>query len=65
MHAICDSHHYCWGMHEPAKALYSDGERALNIGAANAILKDRGTEHRIRAAGQHATIVEARNGILR
>eukprot|EP00959_Pyramimonas_sp_CCMP1952_P110220 2306014-Pyramimonas_sp.AAC.1 len=47
-----------------AKALYSDAEGALNKDAAKAVLKANGTEL-IRARGQHATTIEARNGVLR
>ena len=43
----------------------SDGEGALNNDTARGILKHKGTELRIRARGQHATTIEARNGILR
>eukprot|EP00959_Pyramimonas_sp_CCMP1952_P249805 5222276-Pyramimonas_sp.AAC.1 len=49
----------------PAKVLYSDGEGALNTYTAKAILKAKGIELRIRARGQHATMIEASNGILR
>eukprot|EP00959_Pyramimonas_sp_CCMP1952_P312792 6547478-Pyramimonas_sp.AAC.1 len=44
----------------PAKVLYSDGEGAHNNDIAKAVLKAKGTELR-----QHATTIEARNGILR
>eukprot|EP00959_Pyramimonas_sp_CCMP1952_P006053 126693-Pyramimonas_sp.AAC.1 len=49
----------------PAKVLYSDGEGALNNDTAKAVLKAKGTELWIRARGQRATTIEARNGILR
>eukprot|EP00959_Pyramimonas_sp_CCMP1952_P337499 7067824-Pyramimonas_sp.AAC.1 len=49
----------------PAKVLYSDGEGALNNDPATAVLKAKGIELRIRARGQRATTIEARNGILR
>ena len=52
-------------IHGEAKALYCDGEGALNNNEAKAQLKALGTELRIRASGQHATTIEARNGILR
>eukprot|EP00959_Pyramimonas_sp_CCMP1952_P009733 203089-Pyramimonas_sp.AAC.1 len=41
------------------------GEGALNNDVANAVLKAKGTELRMRARGQRATTIEARNGILR
>eukprot|EP00959_Pyramimonas_sp_CCMP1952_P318390 6662343-Pyramimonas_sp.AAC.1 len=46
----------------PAKVLCSHGEGALNNDTAKAA---KGIELRIRARGQHATSIEARNGILR
>eukprot|EP00959_Pyramimonas_sp_CCMP1952_P150938 3158777-Pyramimonas_sp.AAC.1 len=44
---------------------YSDGEGALNNDTAKAVIKTKGTELRMRARGQRATMIEARNGILR
>eukprot|EP00959_Pyramimonas_sp_CCMP1952_P349565 7324336-Pyramimonas_sp.AAC.1 len=49
----------------PAKVFYSDVEGVLNNDTARAVLKARGNELRIRARGQHATTIEARNGIPR
>eukprot|EP00959_Pyramimonas_sp_CCMP1952_P187874 3928198-Pyramimonas_sp.AAC.1 len=49
----------------PAKVLYYDGEGALNNDTAKAVLKAKGIELRMRARGQYATTIEARNGILR
>eukprot|EP00959_Pyramimonas_sp_CCMP1952_P058858 1229288-Pyramimonas_sp.AAC.1 len=49
----------------PAKVLYSGGEGALNNDTAKAVCKAKGTELRTRARGQHATTIEAPNGILR
>eukprot|EP00959_Pyramimonas_sp_CCMP1952_P325153 6805832-Pyramimonas_sp.AAC.1 len=48
-----------------AKVLYSDGEGALKNDTAKEVLKAKGADLRIRARGQHATTIEARNGILR
>eukprot|EP00959_Pyramimonas_sp_CCMP1952_P308815 6462742-Pyramimonas_sp.AAC.1 len=55
----------CWMQFWRAKVLYSDGEGAFNNDAAKAVLKAKGTEVRMRAPGQRATTIEARNGILR
>eukprot|EP00959_Pyramimonas_sp_CCMP1952_P116943 2444386-Pyramimonas_sp.AAC.1 len=44
---------------------YSDGAGALNNDTAKAVLKARDTELMIRARGQHATTIEARNGTSR
>eukprot|EP00959_Pyramimonas_sp_CCMP1952_P154454 3231275-Pyramimonas_sp.AAC.1 len=49
----------------PAKVIYSDGDGALNNDTAKAVLKAEGAELRMRARGQHATTIEARNGMLR
>jgi len=49
----------------PFAVLYSDGESGLNNPTSIAELKRLGTELRIRAPGQHARIVEARNAMLR
>eukprot|EP00959_Pyramimonas_sp_CCMP1952_P225992 4726087-Pyramimonas_sp.AAC.1 len=65
MTTILDAYHPCWMQFGPAKVLYSDGEDALNHDTAKAVLKAKGTELRIRARGQHATTIEARNGIIR
>eukprot|EP00959_Pyramimonas_sp_CCMP1952_P119376 2495811-Pyramimonas_sp.AAC.1 len=51
------------GCNSGLQVLYSDGEGALNNDAAKAVLKAEGTELRMRARGQRATIIEARNGI--
>eukprot|EP00959_Pyramimonas_sp_CCMP1952_P120283 2515257-Pyramimonas_sp.AAC.1 len=65
MTSILDAYHQCWRQFGPAKVLYSDGEGALNNDTLKAVLKAKGTELDIRARGQHATTIEARNGILR
>ena len=65
MTQVLNAYHQCWMQFGPAKVLYSDGEGALNNDTAEAALKAKGTELRIRARGQHATTIEARNGILR
>ena len=51
--------------HGPLEVLYMDGESGLNNEEAKAELKRLGTELRIRAPGQHANLIEARNGVLR
>eukprot|EP00959_Pyramimonas_sp_CCMP1952_P457462 9474973-Pyramimonas_sp.AAC.1 len=63
MTSILDAYHQCRMQFGPAKVLYSDGEGALNNDTAKAVLKARGIELKIRARGQHATTIEARNGI--
>eukprot|EP00959_Pyramimonas_sp_CCMP1952_P216887 4535713-Pyramimonas_sp.AAC.1 len=65
MTAILDAYHQCWMQFGLAKVFYYDGEGALNNGLANAVPKAKGTELRLRARGQHAATIEARNGILR
>eukprot|EP00959_Pyramimonas_sp_CCMP1952_P224619 4696949-Pyramimonas_sp.AAC.1 len=65
MTSILGAHDQCWMQFGPAWVLYSDGEGALNKDTAKAILKVKGIEFRIRARGQHAAAVEARNDILR
>eukprot|EP00959_Pyramimonas_sp_CCMP1952_P000297 5928-Pyramimonas_sp.AAC.1 len=65
MTTILDAYHQCWTQFGPAKVLYSDGEGALNNDTAKAVLEGKGTELRMRAHGQRATTIEARNGILR
>eukprot|EP00959_Pyramimonas_sp_CCMP1952_P406111 8510989-Pyramimonas_sp.AAC.1 len=65
MTSILDAYHQCWMQFGPVKVLFSDGEGALNNDTAQAVLKAKGTELRICARGQHATTIEARNGILR
>eukprot|EP00959_Pyramimonas_sp_CCMP1952_P173282 3621040-Pyramimonas_sp.AAC.1 len=65
MTTILDAHHQCWMQFGSTKVRYSNGEGALNNDTAKAVLEARGTELRIRARGQHATTIEARNGILR
>ena len=65
MNTLIDAYHGTWMRHGPAEVLYSDGEGALNNETAKALLRHKGTELRIRARGQHATTIEARNGILR
>ena len=54
-----------WARHGPAKVLYCDGEGGLNNDDAKAQLNSMGTELRVRASGQHANVIEARNGLLR
>eukprot|EP00959_Pyramimonas_sp_CCMP1952_P195390 4085848-Pyramimonas_sp.AAC.1 len=49
MTSILDAYHQCWMQFGLAKALYSDGEGALNNDTAQAVLKAKGTELRIRA----------------
>eukprot|EP00959_Pyramimonas_sp_CCMP1952_P186024 3889777-Pyramimonas_sp.AAC.1 len=65
MTGILGAHHQCWTQFGPARVLYSDGEGAFNIDTAKAVLKAKGSELRVRARGQRATTIEARNGILR
>eukprot|EP00959_Pyramimonas_sp_CCMP1952_P282428 5903263-Pyramimonas_sp.AAC.1 len=65
MTIILDAYHQCWMQFGPTTVLYSDGEGALNNDTAKSALEANGTEFRIRARGQHATMIEARNGILR
>eukprot|EP00959_Pyramimonas_sp_CCMP1952_P017549 372401-Pyramimonas_sp.AAC.1 len=65
MTSILDAYHQYWRQFGPAKLFYYDGEGALNNDTAKAVLKAKGAELRIRARGQHATTIEARNGILR
>eukprot|EP00959_Pyramimonas_sp_CCMP1952_P358638 7509497-Pyramimonas_sp.AAC.1 len=56
--AILDAYHYCWiAYHGPFKALYSDGEGALNNDTAKAMMANRGATLRIRAPGQRATSI--------
>eukprot|EP00959_Pyramimonas_sp_CCMP1952_P106401 2224346-Pyramimonas_sp.AAC.1 len=58
--ALLDAYHYCWIAHRgPFKALYSDGEGALNNGTAKAMMANKGTTLCIRAPGQHATSIES------
>eukprot|EP00959_Pyramimonas_sp_CCMP1952_P046412 969350-Pyramimonas_sp.AAC.1 len=64
MTSILDAYHQCWMQFGLAKVLYF-GEGALNNDSAKAALEAKGTELRILARGQHATTIEARNGILR
>ena len=45
--------------------LYSDGEGGLNNANAKAELGRLGTELRVRAPGQHANYIEARNAMMR
>eukprot|EP00959_Pyramimonas_sp_CCMP1952_P223938 4682521-Pyramimonas_sp.AAC.1 len=65
MTTILDAYHQCWMHIGPTKVLYSDGEGALNNDTAKAVPKAQDTELRIRARGQLATTIAARNGILR
>eukprot|EP00959_Pyramimonas_sp_CCMP1952_P387210 8114927-Pyramimonas_sp.AAC.1 len=65
MTSILYAYQQCWMQFGPAKALYSEGEGALNNDTAKAVLKANGSELRIRARGQRATTIESRNGILR
>eukprot|EP00959_Pyramimonas_sp_CCMP1952_P419441 8785405-Pyramimonas_sp.AAC.1 len=65
MSTILDAYHQCWMQFGLAKVLYADGEGALNNNTAKAVLKAKGTDFGIRARGQHAATIEARNGILR
>eukprot|EP00959_Pyramimonas_sp_CCMP1952_P120197 2513186-Pyramimonas_sp.AAC.1 len=60
-----NAYHHCWTQHGPAKVLCSDEEGALNNDTAKAVLKAKRTELRMRARGQNATTIEARNGRLR
>eukprot|EP00959_Pyramimonas_sp_CCMP1952_P120345 2516487-Pyramimonas_sp.AAC.1 len=62
--SILDAYHQCWMQFGPAKARYSDGEGALNNDTAKAVFEAKSTELRMHARGQHATTIEARNGIL-
>eukprot|EP00959_Pyramimonas_sp_CCMP1952_P286784 5996896-Pyramimonas_sp.AAC.1 len=62
---ISDAHHQCWMQSGPAKALYSDGEGALNNDTAKAVLTATGIELRIRVRGQRPTTIEARSVLLR
>eukprot|EP00959_Pyramimonas_sp_CCMP1952_P350262 7338407-Pyramimonas_sp.AAC.1 len=66
MTSIVDAYFQCWMQFEPAKVLYSDGgEGALNNDTAMVVFKAKGTELRVRAHGQRATTIDARNDILR
>eukprot|EP00959_Pyramimonas_sp_CCMP1952_P156478 3272627-Pyramimonas_sp.AAC.1 len=65
MTSILDEHRQCWMQFGPAEVLYSDRAGAFNNDTAKAVLEAKGTELRIRARGQRATLIEARNGILR
>eukprot|EP00959_Pyramimonas_sp_CCMP1952_P076702 1602863-Pyramimonas_sp.AAC.1 len=65
MTSILDAYHQCWMHFGLASVLYSGGKGALNNDTAKAVLKAKGAELRIRARGQHATTIEARNGTLR
>ena len=49
----------------PAQVLYSDAEGGFHNDTAKSALQRLGTELRIRAPGQHAVHIEARNAILR
>ena len=49
----------------PFKELYTDGEMGWNNSAAIAELEQLGTKLQVRAKGQHANTVEARNAMLR
>eukprot|EP00959_Pyramimonas_sp_CCMP1952_P231651 4841958-Pyramimonas_sp.AAC.1 len=65
MTTILDAYHQCWMQFGLAKVRYSNGEGALNNGTAKAVLKAKATKLRMRARGQRATTIEARNGIIR
>eukprot|EP00959_Pyramimonas_sp_CCMP1952_P218133 4562395-Pyramimonas_sp.AAC.1 len=65
MHTLLNALDQIWGIYSYPKILYSDGEGAFNNPTAKHILASRGTDLRIRARGQHATTIEARNGLLR
>eukprot|EP00959_Pyramimonas_sp_CCMP1952_P215841 4514670-Pyramimonas_sp.AAC.1 len=72
LHSIDRCIRYATGMEIPGKTMtlwtckrYSDREGALNNDTAKAGLKAKGTELRMRARGQRATTIEARNGTLR
>eukprot|EP00959_Pyramimonas_sp_CCMP1952_P404734 8482156-Pyramimonas_sp.AAC.1 len=65
MTSVLDAYHQCWMRFGRAKVLYSDGGGALKKDAAEAALKAKGTELKIRARGQRATTTDARNGTLR
>ena len=54
-----------WATNEPAMVMHCDGEGGLNNDDAREQLTSMGTELRVRASGQHATVIEARNGMLR
>eukprot|EP00959_Pyramimonas_sp_CCMP1952_P061410 1283224-Pyramimonas_sp.AAC.1 len=49
----------------PATATHSGGEGAFNHDGAKASLRAKCAELRIRARGQHAATIEARNGVPR
>eukprot|EP00959_Pyramimonas_sp_CCMP1952_P053253 1113970-Pyramimonas_sp.AAC.1 len=61
MTSILDAYHQCWMQF----GLYSDGEGALINDTEKAVLMGKGTELRIRARGQRAATIEARNDRLR
>eukprot|EP00959_Pyramimonas_sp_CCMP1952_P164201 3432933-Pyramimonas_sp.AAC.1 len=63
--SFLDAYHQCWMKFALAKVLYSDGEGALNNDTSKVVLKEKGTKLRIRARGQRATAIEARNVTLR
>ena len=50
---------------KPAMVMHCDGEGGLNNDDAREQLTSMGTELRVRASGQHANVIEARNGMLR
>ena len=56
----------CWCKRSgPFQTLYSDGESGLNCQGAINELKRLGTILKVKARGQHASIIERRNAILR
>ena len=65
MTTLLDAFDRIWNTYGYPQTLYSDGEGAFNNPTAKAQLASKGTDLRIRARGQHATTVEARNGLLR
>eukprot|EP00959_Pyramimonas_sp_CCMP1952_P316973 6634629-Pyramimonas_sp.AAC.1 len=65
MAIVLDACHQCWMQLGPAEVLNSDAEGALNNDTAKAVLKAKCIELRVRARGQRAATIEARNGISR
>eukprot|EP00959_Pyramimonas_sp_CCMP1952_P379081 7940517-Pyramimonas_sp.AAC.1 len=65
MTSFLDAYYQCWMQFGPAKVLYSDGEGAFDNDFAKAVPKAKCIKLSIRARGQHATTIQARNGILR
>ena len=64
--ALLEAYMTAWYQRNGAfKVLYADGEAALNSSEAIAELNRLGTELRTKAPGQHASIIERINAILR